>query len=297
MKRILLSLLTVAAVSAIGITATRAFFSDVETSEDNVFTAGAIDLKIDNTSYALDHNIPGFTDPQGVLVSSTNTSWQLYDLTIQKFFNFEDLKPGDYGEDTISIHVNNNDAWLCAAARVTDNSDQDCTESELDDDSTCVTETSGTNGDLAQQVNFAFWKDDGDNVFESDESTFLNGPISGLGTAGQIKLSDSTGGPLGPGAVVGDTDVFIGKAWCFGTLTEASVTPGGYPQGPLTTVDSTTIGTGFTCDGSGVDNAAQTDQVVGDMQFYAEQSRNNGTFTCADDYIPTWPTPTPTLTP
>src|SRR3989304_9484710 len=129
MKRILLSLLTVAAVSAIGITATRAFFSDVETSEDNVFTAGAIDLKIDNTSYALDHNIPGFTDPQGVLVSSTNTSWQLYDLTIQKFFNFEDLKPGDYGEDTISIHVNNNDAWLCAAARVTDNSDQDCTES------------------------------------------------------------------------------------------------------------------------------------------------------------------------
>ena len=60
-----------------------AFFSDTETSTDNIFQAGAIDLKIDNESY---YN----GEP------SASTSWDLKDLEEgDLFFNFTDLKPGD----------------------------------------------------------------------------------------------------------------------------------------------------------------------------------------------------------
>lgn len=286
MKKILLSILSIAVVGAVAFGATRAFFSDTETSKDNSFTAGAIDLKIDNTSYV--------TNGEGVLVTSPKTSWELADLTVEKFFDFTDLKPGDIGEDTISVHVNNNNAWLCAAARVTVNSDETCTEPEnTDENAQCVIETNGQNGDLAQEVNFAFWKDDGDNVLEVGETPFLSGPISGLNGAGQIALADtsvnSVWGLNTP--IPGGTDVFIGKAWCFGTLTPNPVALG--DGGPLSLVDNEILrGTGFTCNGLGVNNKAQTDKVVGDLQFYAVQSRNNSTFTCAQNYTPVWPTPT-----
>ena len=107
-------------VGVVVVGATGAFFSDTETSKGNTFTAGAIDLTIDNESYAIDFTIPGFSGtPDGSLVASPNTSWSLNDLTGQVFFNFVDLKPGDVGEDTISIHVNNNDAWMCMATQIT----------------------------------------------------------------------------------------------------------------------------------------------------------------------------------
>ena len=278
MKRILLSLLVVGAVGGTAFFATNAFFSDTETSTGNSFVAGAIDLLIDNTSY--------YTNNAGVLVASPTTSWTLSDLTAQKFFNFTDLKPGDIGEDTISVHVNNNDAWLCAAARVNVNSDETCTEPESSDDPTCAVEVNGQNGELAQAVNFAFWKDDGDNVFESNETVFLGGPISGLNGAGQIALADTSANSVfGTGVPVpGGETVFIGKAWCFGTLTPAPMT-----QDNVATGDPITLGTtGFVCNGALVNNAAQTDKVVGDLQFYAVQSRNNAQFTCAGNYTPTW---------
>ena len=284
MKKILLSLLTLGIVAGSAFAATQAFFSDTETSTGNVLAAGAIDLLIDNESYV--------TGSDGVLVASSDTSWDLRDLTVEKFFNFRDLKPGDIGEDTISIHVNNNNAWLCAAARVTVNSDETCTEPEDTDESNqCVVETDGTNGDLAQAVNFAFWKDDGDNVLEVGETPFLSGPISGLNGAGQIALADTTANSVfGQNIPVpGGTDVFIGKAWCFGTLTPAAVAQG-ESTSPLVR------GTGFTCNGAAVNNAAQTDKVVGDLQFYAVQSRNNAEFTCAANYTPVWPTPAPVPT-
>src|SRR3990170_3382237 len=121
--RVLLSLAMVVAAAAVIIGATFAFFSDTETSTGNTFTAGAVDLKIDNESYVT-------STSSGLLVASPNTSWTTTDLTTQKFFDFADLKPGDLGEDTISVEVGSNDAWLCAAARVTVNSDETCTEPE-----------------------------------------------------------------------------------------------------------------------------------------------------------------------
>ncbi len=272
MKKILISLSIVGAVAAIAIGATTAFFSDTETSTGNTFTAGAIDLKVDNKSY-----VTGLT---GALVASPNTSWTLSDLTGQLFFNFSDIKPGDIGEDTISLHVDNNDAWLCAAAKVTANDDVTCTEPELTDDPSCTVPGLNT-GELANAINFAFWADDGDNVYEVEEKIFLQGPIDNVN--GKITLADSEHNVWGQtGALPGGSDRYIGKAWCFGTLTQAPVAQG-LNTGPLDR------GTGFTCSGAAVNNAAQTDRVMGDMQFYAEQARNNSTFTCATNYIPTFP--------
>lgn len=285
--RILASLGMIVFVAAIAAGATGAFFSDTETSTGNTFTAGDIDLQIDNESFIQATSTQG-AGPDN-MIAWAGTSWDLTNLTVEKFFDFVDLKPGDVGEDTISIHVGSNNAWLCAAARVTTDEDVTCTEPEGDDDPTCAVPGAGQ-GELDSQVNFAFWVDDGDNVFEpvagtggSPETIFLGGPISGLGAQGQIALSDASGGPFGSAGVPGGSTNYIGKAWCFGTMT-----PDVLVQDGVNTGSPLTLGTGFTCDGSSVDNAAQTDRLQGDLEFYAEQSRSNGTFQCETDYTPSW---------
>ena len=265
MKRIIYSSAVLLFVLGISAGATGAFFSDSEVSSGNTFAAGAIDLKIDNTSYY--NNI-----------FSTSTSWTLTDLTIQKFFNFLDLKPGDRGEDTISLHVNTNDAYLCANVKLTSNDDNGLTEPEA-----LVDSTDGPgNGELASNVNFVWWADDGDNVLESNESVISQGPIGALGLQGSttITLADSqsniwtgTGGP-----VAGEKTYYIGKAWCFGTIGTAPLKQDGLgstsPRTPATSSG------GITCDGSLLNNSTQTDSLTADVSFSAVQSRNNGSFRC-----------------
>jgi predicted ribosomally synthesized peptide with SipW-like signal peptide len=72
-----LPLLGLSLVLAIGLTG--AFFSDTETSTGNTFQAGAIDLKVDNTSYyngvfnpatSWGHRISTFPIPPRVLTNS-----------------------------------------------------------------------------------------------------------------------------------------------------------------------------------------------------------------------------------
>jgi len=48
MKKVLLSLLTIAGVAVVTFGATQAFFSDTETSTGNILQAGALDLTIDS---------------------------------------------------------------------------------------------------------------------------------------------------------------------------------------------------------------------------------------------------------
>ncbi len=282
-SKILGSVALIAFTGAIAVSATGAFFNDTETSTGNTFTAGDIDLQIDNESYV--------TNSNGVLVNSPATSWAMADLTNQKFFDFTDVKPGDVGEDTISIHVGSNNAWMCAAARITDDSDQTLTEPELSDDLVTSTFPGTGLGELDSNLQFAFWKDDGDNVLEADEiaSIFVQGTLAGLGQQGKVTLVDSQGGPFGPNPIPGNSTVYIGKAWCMGTLAAGSVAQDGLgkvgtPSNPSTPNGPLVRGTGVTCNGAAVNNAAQTDQVQGDMQFYAVQARNNATFTCAQNY-------------
>lgn len=266
MKKIALSLGVIVFVAgALVAQSTGAFFSDNETSANNSFMAGAIDLQIGNESYY-----------NGAV--SASTTWEIHDLTIEKFFDFPDLKPGDTGEDTIALKVDTNNAYLCANVTLTSNDDNGLTEPE-----SLVDPSDGAgNGELASAVNFVWWADDGDNVLEDNEFAISQGPIGALGLNGSttIALADSqhniwtgSGGPV-PGGVTH----YIGKAWCFGTLTLAPLTQDGMgTTSPRTPANSTG---GISCDGSTLDNSTQSDSLTADVTFSAVQSRNNGNFLC-----------------
>lgn len=285
MKKILISLATLGVVGAIVTGGTTAIFSDEETSTGNTFTAGAIDLTIDNESYY-----------NGVLNAST-TWLEPADLDdgngpsgngAYLFFSFDDLKPGDWGEDTISIHVDNNDSWLCADVTLTSNDDNGINEPEAEDGD--VTDGAGQ-GELADGVTFIWWADDGDNVLESDENVLNTGTLGqlGVGNTATVPLADSTTNIWeGSGPLQGDSVRYVGKAWCFGDMTLAPVTQ----DGSGTTTDPT-VDPGFTCNGAPVDNVTQSDSMTADIGFRAVQSRNNDDYLCE---VPDTNTATGTLT-
>jgi predicted ribosomally synthesized peptide with SipW-like signal peptide len=279
-KSIILSLVMVVAIAAGVIGATKAFFSDTETSTGNTFAAGAIDLKVDSQcSYngvATNQNCVGNWGQ----ANNANPLGGI-DITGQQFFNFSDIKPGDFGENTISLHVDNNPAWACATIAVKSDDDVTCTEPETGDDPVCNTALGMFNGDIAKNLSLAWWADDGDNILEAGEPVFyLNGKkLSELLAYGgvdnrdlHLTLADSQtnffNGVNGTGntiALDGSHPYYIGMQWCFGDMT----------------IDGTTI----TCNGQSVNNASQSDSMTADISFSVIQSRNNAGFKCEDTYI------------
>lgn len=255
---------------------TSAFFSDTETSAANTFTAGAIDLKIDNSSYY-----------NGL--RSEATSWELVDLTVEKFFNFLDLKPDDYGEDTISFHVDTNDAYLCANVTLTSNDDNGINEPESE-----VDDTDGAgNGELAGLVNFLWWADDGDNVLETGEEVINQGNFGQLGVGNSYPLtladSDENIWSENAGPVDGDTTYYIGKAWCFGTITPNALTQDNSATTRNPSLNNDGVNGagqpedgGFSCDGTALGNESQTDTLTADVTFEAVQARHNDEFQCPE---------------
>jgi predicted ribosomally synthesized peptide with SipW-like signal peptide len=263
MRKNLITILSVAIFSTIGVWVTRALFSDVERSSDNTFTTGKIDLKVDNTSYY-----------NGELVESA--TWSAKDLEGELFFNFSDVKPGDWGEDTVSLRVDDNESWACVDINISSNDDNGNSEPELLVDEADDTEDD-FDGELAQNLEFIFWLDDGDNVLEDSEyplKVLAQGKASEILNKAKWILADSwannLGGLLGEG-MQPETEYFIGKAWCFGDLTPLPVADG--DNSPLDDP-------GISCDGSELDNSSQTDKLTGDIRFYVEQHRNNADFAC-----------------
>lgn len=290
-KKVLLSLLSIGAVAGVAVFATGAFFSDEETSTGNLLQAGAIDLGIDNHSY---YN--GELNPE----TTWRVDFDLSDDPPRQFFNFRDIKPGDWGEDTISLNVRNNESWLCADVTLTSDNENDRVDPEVDDGD-LTDDPNG--GELADVVRWYWWADDGDNVYEcEDEDLVLGadeeiigcnprlpgseillpaGPMGALnvGQTATVTLADSirniwtnlSNDPLDPEDVR-----FVGKAWCFG---DSDFLPyaqdgGNQQNGP----DDRPVD----CDGSGVNNVTQTDSFTADISFRAVQSRNNDDFVCEE---------------
>jgi hypothetical protein len=280
MKKILLSIGSILFAGSLLAGGTGAFLSDLQTSTGNTFASGAISLRFDNESY--------FTDSLGHLALSTTTTWGLTDpvtLAGHKFFNFGDIKPGDIGEDTISVHVNDNNAWACASIKLTGS-----------------TGTTTPKYKLQNALHFAFWADDGDNVYEKGEKIFLEGSSADIFNGSTTTLADSSsniwddksGGwscdsqgnwsddewnstqndPLYAGKTY-----YIGKVWCFGTLTPAPLPQDGKGKtgsnGPLKR------GTGFLCNGAPLGNEYQNEGMTLSVTFSAVQARDNGSFVCA----------------
>lgn len=151
--RILLSVASIAAAAALVVGATFAFFSDSETSQDNVFAAGELDLQVDYDCY---YNKTADGDPNCPFEPN---SWELTDLgPSHKFFNFDDIKPGDFGEGTISLHVFDNDAWGRLVVNDVQDLENGCGGSEESVEN-CNT---GNDGELREALTFSIWLDEGD---------------------------------------------------------------------------------------------------------------------------------------
>lgn len=190
MKKILGSVGVLALVGALIWGATGAFFSDTETSTGNTFTAGAIDLKVDsNSTY------------NGQAVASA--TWALKDLvpTSDKFFNFSDIKPGDAGTTTVSLHVYNNDAYVCAQVQNLTNFENGQSEPEAS-----VDLTAGTNqGELQSTMLWNVWRDDNNNGVQDGGEVTLT---SGNPANGTLAIYDSTIGTL-----ASSSTAYVGVSW------------------------------------------------------------------------------------
>lgn len=268
-----MSLSVIAAAAAAVVGGTGAFFSDTETSTGNVFTAGAIDLKVDSQQHyngmicrlALPESVEDYQgyrwQPEGdntptpyypAKDSSCDGTWEMTDLgPTHQFFDFGDVKPGDSGENTISLHVVNNDAYMCATVSGLVDADNDCTEPEDSEDANCtVGDVSPLDkGELGQHLNVKIWADnsenDGENGWEKGDNVWQDGePVlyEGLAKEGTWPLYS----PATSALAAGDTG-YLGVEW------------------------SLPFGTG---------NEVQTDSLKADISFRVEQARNNPEFSC-----------------
>jgi len=259
-KNILFSLSIMAAAAAIVVAGTTAFFSDTETSSGNTFTAGAIDLQIKNqASYSA---IPSYSQ-----------DWGFKDIDGELYFSFSDLKPGDWGENTVTLKVTSNDSYVCADVYGVEE------ENGLVDPELELNDTDAS-GELGKDLRFVWWVDDGDNKLEDAETILFGGPVSFfymMSVAANdiyaedqlyLTLTDPTHNIFGVvgQAFPGNTEKSLGIGWCFGDMA----------------IDYTQ-NAGFTCDGTNVSNMAQTDQIKDAvLSFSATQARNNASFTCKD---------------
>jgi len=189
-KRLIISLITIATIAIIAIGATTAYFSNTETSPGNTFIAGAIDLKVDSTCTYNGQTVDSCT-------------WGMTDLNDQLFFDFDDVKPGDEGEDTISLHVDSNPAWICAEVANVVSSENGCNPPEKIAEADCeLTE----DGELWDNLYFSIWLDDCDNVYEPGEGeTYIIQNVQASDIQYPIADSQTGGTPI--------TDACIGVAW------------------------------------------------------------------------------------
>jgi len=172
------------------------------------------------------------------------------------FWQFDDIKPGDYGRNVISVHVDSNDAFICLLNNDLIDEENNLTEVELSLSDDAVV------GELSKYLKIFVWDDNNNGIYEPPTEANLY--------EGSFDLDGLPRFPL----VSGSTD-FLGMAWCIGTQT----------------VNHTTGE--ISCSGAGDQNDAQTDEILAALTVYAVQQRNNPDFTCDGVVLPT-PEPIPT---
>ncbi len=224
---------------------TVAFFNDTETSTGNIFTAGSVDMTVDSFGATYNGN------------DVDNASWAAKNLTDEKFFTIQDLKPADIYNRSISVHVASNPAWLCIGKKNLNDQENGINESE--DDAGDVT---ASVGELSQNVHVLVWKEIiPDLVHQTNEPILIN---SFFDVFTDLPLRDSTTGN-GPTDPI-QTEL-LAMSLCGGNHV---IAPGGLHGGTVS------------CDGSGMGDNSQTDSLLADLVIYGEQYRNNLDFECAD---------------
>lgn len=202
-------------------------------------------------------------DPEFLQDEACGGNWESKDLTIQdRFFDFQDLKPGDHGSNSISMEVFDNDAYACLYVQDVENNDLEASVPEMPEPESNPLEgndsTPGAdNGELADYLHFFLWRDDGDNAYEADEEKITAVPVLAntfLANAA-FTLFDFLSGPI-----PGEETRYVGMAWCVGEMMVNDLA--------------------IVCNGENVGNDAQTDELKATIALYAEQARNNDEFTC-----------------
>jgi len=223
-------LLVVGVAVVIAISGTIAYFSDTEISNGNSFAAGTLDLKVtDNCTY------------NGQPVQKC--TWQETDLTNQLFFNYGDVKPGDQGENTISLHVHDNPAWVCAQISNFNNYENGCNNPETKaSDTTCGNPGQGQ-GELQNYLKLNVWRDvDCNNIQDPGEQLIIDNQSLAAASVWAIADKNTGTGPI--------TNTCIGVKW------------------------NVPADTG---------NIIQGDSLTGDISFNAVQAKNNADFVCEGD--------------
>lgn len=181
---------------------TTAYFSDEEGFTDNTLTAGELDLKLDyRATYAggtgrleeIDGYYPDFDVVEvedgvyllGEVPSADSDAWEdvvresdfchgaIADELINgdeiPVFTLEDVKPGDYGEVTISLHVCDNPAWMWMNGELHENAQNGYTSPEIEalEELGEPTDDPDGEGQLADAIETRLWYDENcNNVYE-----------------------------------------------------------------------------------------------------------------------------------
>jgi len=187
-------------------------------------------------------------------------SWSLKNLVpgVDRFFNFSDVKPGDTGLNTISIHVDN-DAYVCLDFTNLQDQENGTNEPESLVDLTVT-------GELSSAIEFFGWRDDGDNVFEVGER-----PLFGTSSQAAVEVLATTSYPLADHTIdevfeAGET-YYVGITWCAGDLE--------------VDLDTATI----SCDAEAMGNEYQTDSFTVDVSLRAVEANSFFDYTCKDPSV------------
>jgi len=309
--KILASLLVIGAVGAVAGSATFAEFSDTETSEDNVFTAGAIDLKLDWQESYNGEPVEAYPDENGddrqddiqsrdeiandqygkdydelepANQEDVENQYRSQFTEAEPIFQLDDVKPGDTGEATISTHVFDNPAWLWMRMSVDNSDDNGLTEPEDEVDET------GSEGELDENIIFTVWNDDEDNVWEpctDTADTYYNPEVGDSASCTEERTdSDNANGEqliyYGPADEFGQEDnhyyVASNEDESDQTLGDGALVDGeafgndGFQPHPNSTTNYVGVKWHLPFE---TGNVVQTDSMELTMDFYAQQYRHN----------------------
>jgi len=231
-----------------------------------VVSATASTTKIEFTDKGTANSLGTFLDDVSVQLMDCNYQidggecelWEEKNIEDEFFFHFDDVKPGDFGRNVISLHVFNNNAWSCLIVHDVQEEENNRMEPEIEAGDT--TENEGELGDYL--MGFAWNDKDQDGLYDPGDGEGTYGvPDSFFDVFYSIPLHDSQSGN---GYLPASTTEYVGLAWCAGQLS----------------VDNTTGE--ITCDGSTMLDDAQSDSLIASLTAYAEQVRNNPNFKCSE---------------
>lgn len=153
-QRILISLIVIGTIAAIVIGGTVAFFSDTETSTGNTFSAGTLNLTVNDK------------DGENVVL-----------------FNLSNLKPGDQPKGSYKIrNVGSINGYLDIENISFESYENECIEPEQEaGDTSC--DTDADQGELDDVLNLRMFLDyNGNGWIDAGEPVFFNGKVKDLPT-------------------------------------------------------------------------------------------------------------------